>query len=216
MRSQATSVFLEKHFWLLAAVLLLVSASSLVLSIVQESQTVDEGVHLAAGYSHWRTGDFRLNVEHPPLFRLLAALPLLLLQPDFSPLPANWQEVEEYPIGKDFLYRNRVDADTLLFAGRSMTILLSLAFGAAVAGWSKRRFGAPAGLFTLLLLTFDPNMIAHGRYVTSDMALTVFYFLSCVCWLAYLESKTNGTLLATGILAGLTINVRQPFIRQHI
>ncbi|MGE0639908.1 MAG: hypothetical protein AB7G12_08245 [Thermoanaerobaculia bacterium] len=39
--------------------------------------TYDEPTHLAAGYSYLRFHDFRLNPEHPPLVKLLAALPLL-------------------------------------------------------------------------------------------------------------------------------------------
>jgi Dolichyl-phosphate-mannose-protein mannosyltransferase len=45
------------------------------------SATYDEPTHLAAGYSYWRFGDFRLNPEHPPLVKLLAALPLLAQDP---------------------------------------------------------------------------------------------------------------------------------------
>ncbi len=39
--------------------------------------TVDEPVHLAAGYSYLKWHDFRLNPEHPPLVKLVAAAPLL-------------------------------------------------------------------------------------------------------------------------------------------
>lgn len=43
--------------------------------------TYDEPAHLAAGYSYWRFGDFRMNPEHPPGLKLLAALPLLAADP---------------------------------------------------------------------------------------------------------------------------------------
>src|SRR5437868_14522880 len=39
--------------------------------------TFDEPVHLAAGYSYWTTGSFRLNREDPPLLKLLWAAPLM-------------------------------------------------------------------------------------------------------------------------------------------
>lgn len=38
--------------------------------------THDETTHLAAGWSYLAYGDFRLNTEHPPLVKLIAALPL--------------------------------------------------------------------------------------------------------------------------------------------
>jgi hypothetical protein len=43
------------------------------------SATYDETVHLASGYSYWLWNDYRMNPEHPPLVKQLAALPLLWL-----------------------------------------------------------------------------------------------------------------------------------------
>jgi hypothetical protein len=43
--------------------------------IAAKSQTYDESVHIAAGYSHLATGRFHWNAEHPPLTKLIAALP---------------------------------------------------------------------------------------------------------------------------------------------
>jgi hypothetical protein len=41
------------------------------------SATYDEVAHLPAGYSYLRWHDYRMNPEHPPLIKKLAALPLL-------------------------------------------------------------------------------------------------------------------------------------------
>ena len=52
------------------------------------SGTLDEPVHIAAGFDWWR-GDLRTDPTHPPLERLLSALPLVSLgvpasaNPDF-------------------------------------------------------------------------------------------------------------------------------------
>ncbi len=45
-------------------------------NVLTTSPTMDEPTHLAAGYSYLATGDYRLNTEHPPLLKKLAALPL--------------------------------------------------------------------------------------------------------------------------------------------
>ncbi|MEZ5333204.1 MAG: glycosyltransferase family 39 protein [Thermoanaerobaculia bacterium] len=45
------------------------------------SPTFDEPAHLAAGVSYWRSGDFRMNPEHPPGLELLAALPVMAARP---------------------------------------------------------------------------------------------------------------------------------------
>jgi hypothetical protein len=43
------------------------------------SATTDEVIHLPAGYSYLRYHDYRMNPEHPPLIKKLAALPLFFL-----------------------------------------------------------------------------------------------------------------------------------------
>ena len=57
--------------------LLAILVTQLVLTIRQESITWDEDDHIFAGYMSLKTGDFGLNPEHPPLVKMLAALPLL-------------------------------------------------------------------------------------------------------------------------------------------
>src|SRR2546428_4491284 len=83
------------------------------LAIPRLSATSDEPIHLASGYSYWKTRDFRMNPEHPPLAKLLAAIPLLALHPRFDTTDKNWKTGNEDTFGDDFLYGN--DADRLLF-----------------------------------------------------------------------------------------------------
>src|SRR5437868_13330081 len=45
-----------------------------------ESVTVDEVAHIGAGVSYLQKLDLRMNEEHPPLAKLVAALPLVLRQ----------------------------------------------------------------------------------------------------------------------------------------
>lgn len=64
------------------AVLVLAVAAFLALAIgdvVTTSPTSDEAAHLLAGYTYLRTGDYRINTEHPPLLKKIAALPLMSL-----------------------------------------------------------------------------------------------------------------------------------------
>ena len=52
-------------------------AASVISFIRSASATYDEVVHLPAGYTYLRWNDYRMNPEHPPLIKKLAALPLL-------------------------------------------------------------------------------------------------------------------------------------------
>src|SRR5438045_7834256 len=60
-----------------------------------KSPTYDEPMHLFAGYSYIRWGDFRANTEHPPLVKIWAALPLLTMKiEDPRALPPKWAAEE--------------------------------------------------------------------------------------------------------------------------
>jgi len=192
-------------FWICVWMILGVAGVLQVASASQEAATLDEATHLAAGYSYWKTGDYRLNAEHPPLSKLLASIPLLWLRPDFSPSQATWEIADEFPLGKDFLYKNRIPADTMLAAARGVTTLLSLLLVLSVAWWTGRIAGPLSGIAAALLLAFEPTVIAHSRYVTADIPVTLFMWLSCISWYSYLERPARWVLVRTGLLAGLAL-----------
>jgi hypothetical protein len=55
-------------------------AASVISFARNSSATCDEVAHLPAGYTYLRWHDYRMNPEHPPLVKKLAALPLLWRQ----------------------------------------------------------------------------------------------------------------------------------------
>ena len=70
------------------------------------STTMDELPHIPAGYSYLSQKDYRLNPEHPPLIKDLAALPLVFEKINFPKDHASWQEGvnQQWWFGNQFLY----------------------------------------------------------------------------------------------------------------
>ena len=198
----------ERIFWPVTVFLLTIMLTLQGVSILQESQTYDEAVHLAAGYSYLTTGDYRLNPEHPPLSKMLAAIPLLFLKPHLPVEDASWSNGDTLYFGAIFLYLNRVPAETLLLAARWVTILFTVSFGLVLALWTRRRFGAAIALLALFLYALDPNIIAHGRYVTSDLMVTCSLFLAVIAWAAFLSSRRLRDLAVAGFALGLAAVVK--------
>jgi hypothetical protein len=132
----------QRYFWLCTVLLLAVLATVQIASMRLESETMDESYHLAAGYSYLLTGDYRLSPEHPPLGRILCALPLLWLQPHLPLEDQSWKKKDSEAFGKRFLYYNRVSADTLLLSSRLVTITLTLLLGLAIAAVTRQFFGS--------------------------------------------------------------------------
>jgi 4-amino-4-deoxy-L-arabinose transferase-like glycosyltransferase len=185
----------------LAALLLALLFVQGLVFIGESSQTSDEAVHLAAGYSYVTRWDFRLNPEHPPLMKELAALPLLPLGLDFPQGPL-WEAAEEWNIGRIFLHENRVPNDTLLFLARLPNLVLSMVLGAAMFLWGRRLVGAAGALLGLALYVFDPNVVAHSSLVTTDLGVTLFIFLAVIAFHAWLERPSPRRLIGLGLAVG--------------
>jgi hypothetical protein len=162
---------------LIAAILLAIMAILLVSSVRQQSQTFDESTHLFAGFEYWKHADFGRNPEHPPFVKLLASLPLRpmsLHEPPALPLP--FFKAQDFVNGTQLLYT--ADADAILLRGRLMIALFSLALGLLVFLATKEIFAPLAAVLALFLFTFEPNLLANGAIVTTDMGLALFLFAS--------------------------------------
>ena len=172
-----------------------------VTSLRQSAATYDEGAHLPAGYSYLLTGDHRLNPEHPPLVKLLAAAPLLLLRDvSFRIDDDAWAAGRQWELGRRFLYRWN-DADRLLFWARLPMVALGACVCASVFLWARARFGFAAASLALLLAVLSPDLLAHGRLVTTDVAMALFYFLAAVSFDAALRRATWPRLGLAGLAA---------------
>lgn len=172
-------------------------------SALQESQTVDEGAHLSSGYSYLKTGDFRMNPEHPPLIKELGALPLLFLPLKLPLNHESWKNYNQWEFGRQFLYHNTVDADFILLLGRIPVMLLSLILGVFIYKWTNQLWGSKVALLALVFFVFEPNLLAHSRYLTTDLGLTLFFFLTIYALYNYLHSFSKKHLMVFVLMFGL-------------
>src|SRR5438874_2268353 len=171
----------------------------MLLALPKLSATSDEVAHLPAGYTYWKTHDLRLNPEHPPLAKLLAALPLLALKPKLDTSWPEWAAAQQYIFGYGFLYTN--DADRLVFWGRLPMTLIATLGALIVFLWARDMFGSASGLFALGLFAFSPNLLAHGMLVTTDVPLAVFMTLALYLFWKQRQPSVMGSAaigLATG------------------
>jgi hypothetical protein len=103
------------------------------------SLTLDESAHLYAGYQHWRARDFGVNPEHPPLVKLVAALPLLSMKLKQPHPPNPFFVVEEYAGGAELLQANNMDL--LLTRSRTAVCVFTLLLAALVFAMGYEMFG---------------------------------------------------------------------------
>jgi hypothetical protein len=195
----------RRWFWPTAVTLLTYLCAVQIFSALQESNIVDEPPEITAGYSYWKWGDFRMNPEHPPLAKMLAALPLLRFRLSFPTEPTSLSRTDEYTFASWFFEANAQKADALLFAARLTSIFLTACLGLAIALWARSAFNPAAALLALTLYAFDPTITALGRYVKNDVAITLFAFLACIAWGAYLTRPSLPRFLQTGLALGAAL-----------
>jgi hypothetical protein len=162
------------------------------------SQTVDEASHLIAGYDILTKHVYTTDLHHPPLARVLFALPFL-----GEPDPVSHGAISR---GTMLLLRN--DRYTQNLARARMPNLLFVAIAiAGVALWARHLFTPGAGLLAALIFASLPPVLAHGGLATTDMALTATLIVALYVFTLFLEAATwlrtvaLGLALAAGLLA---------------
>ena len=181
-------------------VLLIVVAVLAVSSARMDAATTDEPAHIAAGMVKLQYGWLNLFREQPPLMNSLSALPVMMAG---YRMPDGWQSgPDHWTVGRKFLYYSHYDAHRILFLARLMTILLFLDLVFAVYLFVKRQTGnAWWALGAAALTGFCPNLMAHGRLITVDFALTFFAFTATVYLLAMIERPSIAIAIFFGISA---------------
>ncbi len=188
------------------AVLLVILEAQLLLSVRQNSQTFDESAHIYSGYSYWKTGDFGINPEHPPLEKLVDTVPLLLTGIKDPPPPPVFFRGASVMGGLQLLYAN--NADALLFRARIMATLFTVACALLVFLAGYEMFGVGAGLLALLMFVFEPNILANGALVDTDIGASCFVFATVYAFYRYCKKPSLLRLAICCLAAGLALTAK--------
>ena len=151
----------------------------------RESITIDEIAHIGAGVSYVQKLELRFNPEHPPLPKLLAALPLVLrgARADYS--SPSWTFSRSfYPafagqwiFGEQFVSKWNDPVSTLAWA-RFPMLILTLLLGWVVYAIAHRLGGEWGGLLCLAAYISTPVFLVFGPLVHTDIAITLFSLLT--------------------------------------
>jgi len=165
--------------------LLLVLEGQLLYSVRQESLTWDEGDHIFAGYMSLKHRDFGLNPEHPPLVKMVAAVPLQSMHLREPQLQNRYFKAEAYLSGRDLIFQN--DFDTIIFRARTAASIFALMTALLAFLAAREMFGTGAGFLALLLIVFEPNFLAHGALVTTDTGAACGLLASIYAFYRYVK-----------------------------
>jgi len=187
---------------IIAALLLIFVFFIAIFSMKDDSLTMDEMAHLPAGFSYLTQKDMRLNPEHPPLIKDLAAIPLLFIKNIKFPAEIDaWQKDinGQWDFGFHFLYETGNPADKMIFWGRIPMILILILLGFYIFKWTKELYGNRAALIALFLFSFSPTFLAHGRLVTTDVGAATGAFIAIYYFIKFLKTSSKKNLIISAI-----------------
>lgn len=184
---------------------LIIAGCLMFYSSLQESATMDELAHIPAGYAYLKFGDNRLNPEHPPLLKDLSAIPLLFLKLNFPLQSEYWQNYVngQWDVGRVFLYESGNNADKIIQFARIFPILLTLLTAFLLYLLAKKLFGPYWALLPFIIFSFSPIVLAHGHYVTTDLAATFGTILIFLFVIPKITQPTPKNLIIAGIFLGI-------------
>ena len=167
------------------------------------SATTDEPAHLGDGY-HWFEGISPFDPSHPPLARILCALPLRLTG---VPPSTQGSEVDQ----GNTIMRSGDYETNLRRARRGNLVLFALAI-IATAEWARQTFSDGVAVTAAALFTTLPTVLAHGGLITTDMAATATLPVALLALDWFLEQPSWKRALVLGGAIGLGLLAKLSFL----
>jgi len=169
---------LERHSLPLALCLIAIAAVRIVSTYTAFADVGDEPAHLGCGLEYLAEHVYRLETQHPPLARAMAALGPYL--DGARPIGEPNQEWEG-----DAILCHSGHPERTLFLARLGILPFFLLACLVVYFWARHHFGNSAAVLATGLFTLLPPVLAHAGLATTDMALAACLgaaFFSLVLW----------------------------------
>lgn len=163
----------------------------------------DEVAHMVAGLNHWEQGDFSIYRVNPPLIKAIATLPVSLSEPitDWKYYSPDPNVRTAWKIGRSFIEGNGLKSFEYFTIARITCIPFYLLGAIICFQWSRELYGQNAGLLTLVLWCFSPNLLAWGASITPDLGAASLGVTCFYCFWKWLKNP----ILKNAILAGLAL-----------
>jgi 4-amino-4-deoxy-L-arabinose transferase-like glycosyltransferase len=159
------------------------------------SAVLDEPIHLLAGYEWLHGMPYTMDATHPPLGRIVGALPAVLSG-------AKTSEDDPVQRGNSLLYWHDHYERNLANARRPMLLFLLIGM-IATAAWTARYFGHVAGVLAMAMFASLPPLLGNAGLVTTDFPIAAMLTLALLAFDVWLDGPTLRRSLLLGLAIGL-------------
>ena len=176
-------------------------------SAVWHFPTIDEAAHLPAGVSHWQFGKFRLYHVNPPLVRLVAALPVVALQPeiDWSQYSEDVRARPSFGIGIAFIEQQGFTGVWYYTVARWACLVFTLLGAWACYRFAGALYGPYAARLALVIWCFSPTVLANAAMVTPDLGAAACGLAATLFFHRWLNKGNWASAIWCGLWLGLAL-----------
>lgn len=174
-------------------------------AIHSQSLSGDGAYHLLAGHQALRYGQNTVNFEHPPLVKLVVALPLLF---DSEPLD-DPVRVDEALARANRVYGKAELVRRATVRGRYVALLVFVLPFLAACYFVGRRFADPrTGLVLALMTALSLSVLPYLTILQTDTAVALAFLATLLAAARFLECPSTGRAALLGLAAGFALAVK--------
>ena len=203
---------LESRPLLVYSLLALLVAQFVVLGLVQAREdafTFDEPFYAVAGSTALRERDLRINFEHPPLPKVLAAIPAEIWGDVEIPMDTGaWDRGDTWALSLEMYQANLDDIEWVTFLYRIVPTLIAAATGVLLFLLGRRLFGTVAGLLAGGLWLTAPIALGYGHLNGLDVPAAFTVVLTLWLLARYVQQPTLINLAFVAASVGVALLTR--------
>ena len=158
------------------------------------SETADEPMHLSAGLEILTHHTYSIQLQNPPLPRVLIALPPWLSGARYQEPPDKFHANGHYK--------------TMLVLARAPTLIFFIIGALATWAWARRETDETTALVALFFFTTQPSILGHSGLATLDTAGTAGLAVSLLAFSRWLEKPDLKRAAILGIAWGFAISCK--------
>jgi hypothetical protein len=171
------------------------------------NDTIDEPYHIGAGVAMIEAKRHVYGIQHPPLPRLVAAIPLVLsgVRSGDPNLGAETSDLAGFDVGHRVLSKGELPYWSALVRARAPMLLFAIAAVVYVYLLGRYLAGPVVGCIAAIFFSTDATLLGHATWVATDVAACAGYLAGTYHGLRFIARPTWGRAIGAGVAFGLAI-----------